>query len=678
MKTRIVLLLLLLTNLAKAQEIPPSLQQQLENIVSNDDQGQDDDEFQQQLEMFRRHPVDLNTATEEELRSLIFISDLQAAQLLSYRKLLGKLISLYELQAVPGWNILLIKKLLPFITVNTSLPPHDDLRNRMRGGEQTLLFRISETLESAAGYTLPDSVNGYPGDKSRLFVRYRYQFRNVMQFGVTGEKDAGEQWLKGKQKSGFDFYSAHFFVKDLGKIRSLALGDFTVNMGQGLIQWQGLAFKKSGDITAIKRQSAILRPYNSAGEFFFERGIGIAVGRKKFSATCFASSRNIDASLAYDSSGKAIAVTSFLVSGLHRTKTENDKRNNLKQISFGGNFSYNSERWHVGFNTVHYRFSIPIQKRNEPYNLYALSGKNWGNNSVDYSFTFRNFHFFGEAAADKNFDPAFLNAILISASAKADITMLYRNISERYKAVSANAFTENTDPTNEKGLYTGLSVRPLYGWKFDVYADIYRFPWLRSLADAPSCGNDYLAQITYTPNKQVEIFSRFRYEGKQSNENEDRGVTNFLSLFTRSSWRLHCSQQISTAVSMNERVELAWYRPGRHKVENGFLLYGDLSFKPPLKNYSLGFRLQYFETDSYNARVYAYQNDLRYSSSIPAFYDRGAYFYINLHYTWRKKFSSWFHFSKIAYPGKTRLGNSLDELNGNVKTDYSFQVEWKF
>jgi len=46
-------------------------------------------------------------------------------------------------------------------------------------------------------------------------------------------------------------------------------------MGQGLIQWQSLAFKKSVDVTGIKRQSAVLCPYNSAGEFYFHRGAGI-------------------------------------------------------------------------------------------------------------------------------------------------------------------------------------------------------------------------------------------------------------------------------------------------------------------------------------------------------------------------------------------------------------------
>ena len=121
----------------------------------------------------------------------------------------------------------------------------------------------------------------YLGSRQRLFFRYRYQYKNLLQFGVTGEKDAGEQFFSGKQKYGFDFYSFHLFAAKLGRVHALALGDFTVNMGQGLIQWQSIAFSKSADVSTIKRQLSILRPYNSSGEFYFNRGAGITLSIRK-------------------------------------------------------------------------------------------------------------------------------------------------------------------------------------------------------------------------------------------------------------------------------------------------------------------------------------------------------------------------------------------------------------
>jgi hypothetical protein len=57
----------------------------------------------------------------------------------------------------------------------------------------------------------------------------------------------------------------------------LAIGDFAINIGQGLTQLESLAFKKGADLINVKRQLTILRPYNSAGEINFHRGIGLTL-----------------------------------------------------------------------------------------------------------------------------------------------------------------------------------------------------------------------------------------------------------------------------------------------------------------------------------------------------------------------------------------------------------------
>ena len=67
----------------------------------------------------------------------------------------------------------------------------------------------------------------------------------------------------------------------MGIIKSIAIGDFAVNMGQGLTQWQSLAFNKGANIINVIRQSDVLQPYNSAGEINFNRGAGITLQKNK-------------------------------------------------------------------------------------------------------------------------------------------------------------------------------------------------------------------------------------------------------------------------------------------------------------------------------------------------------------------------------------------------------------
>jgi hypothetical protein len=659
-----------------AQETPATsnIEQQLENLTDIDQSETEDDSYLQQMQHFLKNPLNINTATADELRELKIISDLQIDNLISYRNLFGKLISVYELQAVPSWDLTTIKKILPLITVSNAVPLSEEFRKRFTAGEHSILLRIAQVLERSKGFNNSSTGTKYSGSPQRIFFRYRYTYKNLLQYGLAGDKDAGEQFLKGAQNRGFDFYSFHLFARNIGKFKSIALGDFTVNLGQGLIQWQSLAFRKSVDIINVKRQSTVLRPYNSAGEFNFHRGAGATMKIGKFETTVFASYRKLSANFVADTVSNEDFVSSFLTSGYNRTVNEIADRNKLNQFAVGGNILYKAGSWHIGLNGIHYNFSLPVQKRNEPYNLYAISGKSWSNFSVDYSFTYRNLHFFGEAAATKDFKTAFVNGLLLSVDSRVDISIVHRHISEQYQSINGNAFTENTFPTNEKGLFTGISIKPSPVWRFDAYMDIFSFPWLKYLVDAPSRGNDFFAQLTYSPNKQTEIYTRFRNETKEANQSENNTVTNYLVKIPRQNWRTQIRYKIDQSVTLRNRVEVLWYDKNGINSEKGFLTYFDILYKPLLKPFSANIRLQYFETDDYNSRIYAYENDLLYSYAIPAFYDKGWRYYLNLNYDVSKRISIWFKWGQTIYTEKNTVGSGLDEINNNQKSEIKFQV----
>lgn len=660
------------------QDIPPSAEQQLENLTDAEQTETEDDSYLQQLEQFRRNLINLNVADINELRELRILTDLQIVNLISYRRLLGKFINIYELQAIPAWDINTLRKLLPFITIASPVSLKEYPGLHFKDGNQSLLFRFSQVLEKQKGFDKSTTGTKYLGGPQRIFFRYRYTYKNLLQFGLTGDKDAGEQFFKGSQKKGFDFYSFHLFARKIGIIQSLALGDFTVNMGQGLIQWQSLAFKKSVDITGIKRQSAVLRPYNSAGEFNFNRGVGITIKKENIEATVFASVRQLSANFVADTVNFEDYISSFQMSGYHRTDAEIADKSSLRQTSFGGNIKYIGNRWHIGINGIYYNFSIPVQKRDEPYNLFAMSGKNWQNLSIDYSYTYKNLHFFGEAAADKNFDKAFLNGILISVDPRIDISVVQRVISKNYQAVNGNAFTENTYPTNENGIYAGITIRPAAAWRLDAYGDIYRFPWLKYQVDAPSYGRDFLAQLTYVPNKQVEIYTRFKNESKQLNQADNLTPTNYLVQLPKQNWRLQTSYKINPIISIRNRVEMTWYNKKDENSETGFLTFIDFIYKPMMKPFSGVLRLQYFETDGYNSRLYAYENDVLYSYSIPVFFDKGYRYYLTLNYDLSKKTSLWLRLAQTIYRDKNIIGSGLDEIAGNRKTEIKLQARYLF
>jgi hypothetical protein len=660
---------------SRGQDLPNSTKQQLESLADATEEETEDDAYLQQLAYLQKEPMNLNTATANDLQIFPFLTGLQIQSFIRYRNVLGNLISIYELQSVPAWDLQTIYKILPFVTVENKVELKEDILTRFRNGENSILLRGTRVIEKAKGYD--QSLNShYFKDRNHWLLRYRYQYKNLLQYGITADKDAGEPFFKGINSKGFDFYSFHLFARNAGIFKSIAIGDFTVNLGQGLIQWQSLAFKKSSEVLGIKRQSPVLRPYTSAGEFYFNRGVGATIEKGKMQATVFASIRKISANRSIDSINQEI-FTSFLASGLYRTASEQQDKNSVQQTSFGGNISYRHKELSIDFNAVSYQFSKAFQKRDEPYNLYALSGSSWNNASIDYSYTHKNLHVFGEAAIDKNFNKAFVNGLLLSVASKVDLSFLHRHISKAYQAVYGNAFTENTFPTNESGLYAGISIKPFTGIILNAYSDIYHFPWLRYRTDAPGYGKDFLVQLTYEPDKKIDIYTRYRYESKQINETENSFVTNYIIAKPRQNWRVHFSYALSPSFALRSRVDMIWYDKKGKSAEEGFLIFTEGIFKPA-PFLSANIRLQYFETSGFNSRIYAYENDVLFSYSIPGFFDNGFRYYCNLNYDVNRKLTVWLRWAQTVYRNKNVIGSGLDEIAGNRRSEIKLQGLYKF
>ena len=677
-----ILIFLFLFTTVLAQVLEPVTEQQLENnAANNEDVETEDDSYLQQMQQFLKDPVNLNLADESELKALQLLTPLQIQHLILYRNLVGKLIDVYELQAIPGWDLQTIQKLRPYIRVSLQVDVLGTLKSRLRNGEHHILIRGSQVLERSKGYLLDSSsaTNFYPGSPQKIMLRYKYSFKDLLQYGIVAEKDAGEQFFKGKQKQGFDFYSFHLFVRRVGIIKSLAIGDFTVNLGQGLTQWQSLAFKKSSDVMHIKREADVLRPYNSAGEINFHRGIGVTFAKRKWQLTVFASYKKIDANFVADTSqNNDDHVSSLQTSGYHRTISETDDKGAQRQLALGGNLSYRYKTLHIGINAVRYAFKLPLVKSTEPYNKYSLSGNSFGNYSLDYSYTFKNIHFFGEAAFTSSFDKAFVIGLMLSVSSAVDMSLLYRNISRSYQSLYTSAFTESTFPTNERGLFVGMTIRPSMDIRIDGYADLYKFPWLRYRVDAPSNRSDYLVQLTYKPNRQLEIYTRYHAESKAINANPDNLTLSPVQQQPRKSLRTQVSYRINRDITLRNRTEITWFDKNGYLPEQGFLIFFDLLYKPTLKPFSGNLRLQYFETDGYNSRLYAYENDVLYSFSIPVFYDKGYRYYVNFNYDITGKLTLWLRWTQTVYRDKTHIGSGLDEIRSGHKSELTLQALYKF
>jgi hypothetical protein len=670
MKQWVLYWLLLYSPIVIAQE--EVTEQQLESLAEL--LGEDiDDSYLQQLYYLQEHPISVNQSTAEDWQQLKWLTSLQIESFLRYRGALGPLVSIYELQSVPLWDVATIKKVLPFITMVEPLSLSKTLFSSLTNGQHSILLRTSRIIEKQKGYN-KELPNHYAGSPDRLLLRYRYQYKNRLQFGITAEKDPGEAFFKGAQSKGFDFYSFHVFARQLGKFKAIAVGDFTVNMGQGLIQWQALGFKKNAEVMQVKRQGPVLQPYSAATEYNFNRGLGFTWQKGNMEVTAFASQRKIDGSSNIDTLADEEIVTSFYNAGYHRTTSEIAKRAAIDYGSIGGVLSYKRRAFVVNGNAVFHQFSHTLQKSDKPYDFYGIEGKHWNNYSLDFSWTYRNLHAFGEVAVDKHYNKALLSGIVMSVDPAVDLSLLYRNIQSAYQTLWGNALTENTQPANEKGIYAGIVVRPSYGWRIHAYTDVYQFPWLKYRTDAPSKGKDFLMQITYQPNKQVEVNVRYKAENKERNAVND-SATHSLMAIPKQGLRINIVYRPRKDLTLKGRTELIWFNKSEPERQEGFLTYlqGDYIIDSKWKG---NLRVQYFETGGYDSRVYTYENDVLYANSIPAFYDKGLRYYLNTNYKLNKQLSFWVRFAQTIYKDKHVIGSGLDIINGSTRSEYKLQMRY--
>lgn len=662
-----------------------NLEQRIESIAEQTDAELDYTQLTESLQYFYKHPINLNRTNFAELSELGLLSDIQIQHLLDHIVKTGALLSLYELQAVEGFDLQTIYSILPFVKISgDNIRKQWNLKDVIDNSKSQLFVRFTRVLQDQQGYLpasdslLEASPNSrYLGSPFKLYTRYKFTYYNLLSVGFTTEKDYGEEFFKGSQKSGFDFYSAHFFIKNLGPMNVLALGDYNLQFGQGLTMWSGLAFGKSSGAIAIKKNGRGITPYTSVDENRFMRGAAGMFSVKDFNIYTFVSYKKLDANISSDSlDGENFLISSLTESGLHNTPSTLIDKDIISEFVSGARIEYNKYRFKMGVTGVYTRFGQDIPVGDQLYKMYHFSGRENINTGLDYTLLLNNTNIFGEFARSMNGGFATLNGIMTSPDRFLTLSFLHRYFSKDYQVFYATAFQEASSVTNEHGLYLGGEIRFSRRWNITSYTDLFSFPWLKYRVDAPSSGIEMLAQVNFRPKKRNHLYFRFKQENKQINSSET--YLNILQPTIKRSWRAHASYPISDNVTLKTRAELLTYNDGDEPLRNGFLIYQDISYRKNNSPFSFSARYALFDTDSYDERIYAYENDVLYAFSIPAYYYKGSRLYFVVHWTAAKGIDFWARITHTHFSDRDEISSGLNMINGSAKTELKVQMRLKF
>lgn len=581
--------------------------------VDEYDDGEDMSPLLEELAGLHEHPFNLNTATKDDLEQLPFLDADEIEEILAYVYRYGPMQSLGELMLIEELDYQTRQFLALFVYVENPVEEKEKLRLKtlLKGGRHEVTSRLDVPLYKRDGYQIPEDEvllknpnKVYLGNSLYHNIRYTYQYRNRLFWGFTAEKDAGEPFGSYGNKA-YDAYSFHFLLKDCGKLKALALGDYRVGFGEGLVVNSDFSLGKSTLFNMGDTRPSV-KKFSSTSETSFFRGMAVTFRFGKVDVSAFYSYLPTDATLRKDGT-----VSSLKTDGLHRTLLELSKKHNVMEQSAGADVTWNTEYFSLGATAFYQHFSRSFSKGTELYRQYYPEGKDFLNASLHYRWHRDRFSFSGETAFSNVYGGwATLNKAIYRFNHRYSVVALQRLFAYQYVGLRANSFSEGGAVRNESGFYMGVEAAPLNELKLSAYVDYFYFPWVKFGIPHASEGVEGTFQADWVVSRKWELSGRYQLKRK-----ERYGQP---YLYHKLKVQAQCMPSKFwewRGVARYTRVRDVY---GRHV--GGYMGGSILKWKDRKKRLNVAGSCVYFDSEDYKAPMSFYEPSLLYAFSFMTMY----------------------------------------------------------
>ena len=657
-----MLILLTAAAAASAQSEQDWQQMMYELMTVEDGESAGWEDTYELLSELADHPMDINTATREELEALPFLTALQVEGIMEYRHRYGNMKTLNELRMIPSLDYRQIQLLRCFVTIGEQpKPTFPSLADITSYGNNELMGSLRVPMNERRG-----DRNGYLGYRYRHWLRYQFTYSDYVKLGVLGAQDAGEPFLANSNKSGYDFYSFYLQVRRLGRIESAVVGRYNVSTGMGLVMNNSYGLGKLASLENLGRSPFTLRAHSSRSSYNYLQGAAATVRLTgSLTATGFVSYRPLDATLNNDGSAATIVKT-----GYHRTPAEMEKKNNTHSTDFGANLTFRNWGFHLGATAVYTHLGRPLQPNTRTlYRRHYATGSDFLNVSADYGYTSRRLTVSGETATNRQGAIATLNTVSLQLTDGLSLMALQRFYSYRYTALYAQSFSDGGYIQNESGFYIGANWKPLINLQLQAYADYAYFPWARYLVSQSSESTDFLLRAVYTPQRWT-VQARYRLHNRQR-DNDDK-----TALISRHEHRARISVGYAADCGLSSTTQADLAYTAFRENDRGCALGQQLAWqKGWLKLFG---SVTWFHTDSYESRIYIYERGPLYSFSYPMLYGHGLRYSLMARADLSKSLMLTAKLGVTDYFDRSTTGTGLQQVDGSSLTDLDLQFRWKF
>lgn len=618
----------------------------LETLLSDEELTADAlEELSDMYESLHAAPLNINMATRDELSMLPFLTDRQIEDIHAYIYMHGPMLTLGELQLTGSLDYATRQLLRHFVYAGPPLPQKERIKmaDVLQNGRTEVVARMDIPLYLRDGF----KKGTYLGGRLSHNLRWSFNWHNRIRFGVSADKDAGER--------GYDFWSPYLFIKDMGILKELAVGNFKAQFGQGLLLGGGFSVGKSMALSSMSRQTQGLRPHSSTGEYGYLRGGGAALGWGHTTFTLLASRTPVDATLKGDT-----VISSFKEDGYHRTSLELSKKHNVTLGMVAANMRYSFRGLRFGVTAMTESLTVPYKGQRR------LSGM-----SADCSVNRARYSLQAELSLLDS-KPALIASQTFRLGNGWTANAVVRHYSPEYMSLHSNAMAESS-VQNETGLLAGFahSGRDL---KVSGYADFFMHPEPRYGASAPINGMDLRMEADWRVGRRDALYATARFKSKQ----KDCKYTGQLEYCLTGRYRLRWMHDCRSGAQLRMQFFYVRYDFIAEPITNGYALTGSFSHSLLEERLDVDLSAAAFHTQSYDCRVSVYESGFRYSYNFMSLYGKGGRLAVMVRYRLNAAMQLNVKAGGTYYLDRDEISLSHQRITSSHKEDISLQFIAKF
>jgi len=629
------------------------------------------------------HPLALNSASRQELADLPFMNEKLVEEISYYLYRYGPMKDLAELRLIEGIDDVRYRLLCYLVYPGDTLEVKKtalSLKTVLQRGNHDFRVQLGRNLEQKKGYRQSTQERQrYLGDAWSSTVRYGFSYKKHIQVGFTAQKDAGEPWLS--THSSPDYVSAHVLIKDLGWCNALAIGDFNLTLGQGLICGQSFLIGKGSLTGSPGSTTTSIKRHASSGESNYFKGIAFDVDLldrlhlNKNAATVnllgFVSNQHIDGSISENT------LTTIVSTGLHRTSDEMEQRHTVKLLSAGWSLGIRTRWGRFNLNRLTWVLDKPLQPTWHPYNQFKLHGSKGNGTSLDYRVLVKRVTCFGEVAIDNNRHVAIQGGCFIAPLSGMSLSIHYRNHGTTFNAWHAGAFGENSHVNNERGMFTSLYWEASKKLTLSGYIDTYVFPWLTYNSDEPSSGSEACLQGIIQVNPTASLLIRYKEKNNMHNWMPPEEKNPCLSESVLRHIRIQFTESPNN-LEFRTIVDATQFFDTAEKANTeGYSLSQSIKYTPRFFPIKITAKISYFDIPDYENRISSFEPSLPGSSRFPTLYGKGTRLSLLCCYTMGPSIQWWIDVSRWKYTDRSMVGTGLEEVEGNQLTSVQLLLRVK-